>query len=110
MYAAPIFAISGFTATLIFFIYMFYSSRHKERMALIETGKDASIFRELSSQINSLKYGLVVLAAGIGIFMGNFLSKAGFPEPVAYFSMVFIMGGLALIGFYLYARKEGQEE
>ena len=40
----PIIAVGGFFSSIIIFTYMHYSSRHRERMALIESGQDAGIF------------------------------------------------------------------
>ena len=99
-------AIAGFFSAVIIFIYMFFSGRHKVRMALIEQGKDASIFQKDKDHLESFKYGLVAIAAGIGLLIGNRLDEMGMPEPVAYFSMILILGGAALVAFYMYARRK----
>ncbi|WP_026777086.1 DUF6249 domain-containing protein [Polaribacter sp. Hel_I_88] len=61
--------------------YLYFSTRNKERMALIEKGADASIF--ISSQkkqaapfwkILILNLGLLAMGIGVGILLGSLLS------------------------------------
>ncbi len=100
----PIFAVVGFFATNILLIYMFFSSRHKERMALLERDKDASIFHN-NGMADSLKFGMVAIMVGLGILLGHLLVQMGMPEEIAYFSMILILGGLGLLGYYFYASR-----
>ena len=105
----PIFAIVGVFSSTIVFVYMFFSSRHKERMALLETGKDASVFYNEGIR-NSLKFGFVAVMVGLGVLMGHLLERSGMPEEVAYFSMILILGGLGLITYYFYINKTKETE
>ena len=102
----PIIAIISNFAAIIIWIYLFYTSRHRERMALIERGVDASIFRVNQDPTSALKYGLFLVFAGVGVLMGYLLEAIGLPAFVAYFSMVLIFGGSGLVGFYSYAQKK----
>ena len=88
----PIFGILGFFTSVIIFVYMYFSSRHKIRMAIIENDKDMSIFHQMrsSAKNGSLKWGLVAFSAGLGLIVGYFLENLGFPGEVAYFSMIFL--------------------
>lgn len=107
----PIFGIVGTFGWLIVWVYMFYSSRLKVRMALIEAGKDASIFQGKGyKRFEALKYGILAVMAGIGILFGELLENTGIPGVVAYFSMILIMAGLGLVGFYIYVSKHIEQE
>lgn len=86
--------------------YLYLSARHKERMALIEKGADASIFltsgkNRTSGKYWTLRIGMFFAGLAIGTLIGFLLTKAGVVEPVAYLSMIFLWGGLGLILFYI---------
>ena len=91
---------------------MHYTSRHRERMALMETNKDASIFKkpkDKSDRSTALKYGLVSVMAGLGLVFGSFLQFAGImEEEIASFSMLLLFGGLGLIIFYILMNNREQ--
>jgi hypothetical protein len=84
--------------------------RRKERMAMLEKGVDASVFFAAPKSKNeySLKYGLLLIGIALGILMGSVIAFTGpfleAPEA-AYFSMIFLFGGIALILNYILARK-----
>jgi F0F1-type ATP synthase membrane subunit c/vacuolar-type H+-ATPase subunit K len=101
-------------ATVFGIMYVYYTTRNKERLALIEKGAEASLFntgKEGKSFINwgkfALKIGMLFIGIGLGIIAGAILESAAlFPsEQSGYFSMIFIFGGLALVLFYLIDRK-----
>ncbi len=102
----PILAVAGMWTAIIILVYMFFSSRHRERMALVERGLDARIFSTEHRLDNSLKVGIVGIMVGIGVFMGYLLERSGLPDVVAYFTMVLIFGGAGLVGFYFMARRK----
>lgn len=85
--------------------YLYIVTRHKQRLALIEKGADASIFgmagNGKSGKYWTIRTGLFFVGIGVGILMGNVLANAGMKEPVAYLSMIFIFGGLGLILFHI---------
>jgi hypothetical protein len=89
--------------------YLYLTTRHKQRLALIEKGADASIFG-MGSNGKSGKYwtmrtGLFFVGIGAGVLMGNVLANAGLLDPVAYISMIFIFGGLGLLLFHIIFRN-----
>lgn len=95
-------------------MYIFYSTRHKERLALIEKGADASLFntgREgarygLNWSKFTLKVGMLFMGIAVGIIVGAILSNAGvLDEDANYPAMIFFWGGLSLVIFYLIDRK-----
>lgn len=108
----PIFGIVGTFSAVIVFVYMHYSSRNRERMALIEKDKDASIFSSNErDKSNALKHGILGIMIGCGIFMGSLIERIGLLDGVAaYFSMILILGGIGLTGFYFLINLERKKE
>ena len=103
-------AVAGGLASFVAVIYLLVNSRHKVRMALIQHGKEASIFKENKSGASGLKYGLLMLGIGLGIFMGMIIeSLFQTDSPVPHFSMMLIMGGAGLIVYYLITKKRGDD-
>jgi lipid-A-disaccharide synthase-like uncharacterized protein len=103
-------AVTGLFTTLIVIAYLYLSSRHKIRMALIQHGQDAGIFREDKNENSALKFGMMAVGVGMGLFAGSALEKSGIDEVPAYFGMMLILGGIALILYYLFVRKKGGSE
>lgn len=99
----PIFAIIGFFGAIISFNYMFFKSRHRERMALIENGTSAEIFAGSQGEnlMNALKYGMLLVGAGLGFYAGV-LSQMwlGVEEGLGVFPLTLVGGGLGLILYY----------
>ena len=89
-------------------LYVFFTTRNKERLALIEKGADPGILSSKHSfKKTTLKYGMFFMGIGLGILMGNILeSYAGLKEEVAYFSMIFLFGGLSLVLHHMVASKD----
>ena len=105
----PIFAIVGFWAAIIIFIYMGITHRNKVRMALIQSGKDASIFKTPEDRKEqSLKIGMVTVGLGLGTLLGFALEMAGLPAYVSYTSMVLLLGGAGLIAYHQMQSKKAQ--
>lgn len=104
----------SFFAMVFGICYMYYSTRNKERLALIEKGADAAIFNSGSEPgignafgriFNSLKIGLFLIGIGVGIAMGYFVSMTGMDEGASYTAMIFLFGGLGLVIYYLLQRR-----
>ncbi len=100
--------------TIFGVFYLFYSTRNKERLALIEKGADASIFNQGSRsgiavwKVLVLNIALLLMAIGLGIFIASmFDSFLGVDEEVAYPGTIFLMAGLGLyVGFTLTKKLE----
>jgi hypothetical protein len=94
--------------------YIFLSTRHRERMAMIEKGADPSMFRMTGRRNKfTLKFGLLFVGMAVGILLGEFLHIGmGMREEVANFSMIFLWGGLALILSHYLENKQhpGQDQ
>ena len=101
----------SFFAAVLGITYLFYTTRNKERMALIEKGADASLFntgKEKGTGWNkfTLKMGMLSIGIALGIIIGAVMTQAGILyDGVNYTSMIFLFGGLSLVLFYLIDRK-----
>jgi hypothetical protein len=105
----PIVAIIGFFSSIMFIAYLYFNHKHKVRMALIESGRDASIFRQENDRSQALKYGLVAVGLGLGLMVGSALETLGFEEPLPQFSMMLILGGAALLLYYFIEGRQKDE-
>lgn len=85
---------------------VYLTIRKRERMMLIERGMDIDSFRRHDESMMQLKWGLLLIGVAIGFLLGDIFSSKGWLEDwVAYFSMTFIFGGIALVISYFLARK-----
>lgn len=109
----PVLVLGVIFGAIVSIVYL--NVRRKERMAMLEKGVDASVFFSKKNNSNeySLKYGLLLIGLAVGIMFGNLLANsAPFIEQqeAAYFSMIFLFGGLALLINFFVARKMFSEE
>jgi len=105
----------AFFGTILAAVYLFLTTRNKERMALIEKGADASLFyaskvpKERNGNswgIFALKTGMFFMGIAVGVIMGGVLSSMNvLNEGVNYTSMIFFFGGLSLVLSYLVKNK-----
>ncbi|WP_034057326.1 DUF6249 domain-containing protein [Lacinutrix jangbogonensis] len=87
--------------------YLYFSTRNKERLALIEKGVDASIFMKGKGQtapiwkVLILNTSLLLMGIGIGVFIASLLeSYTSLDEEAVYPATIFLMAGVGLfIGF-----------
>ncbi|MFO7258393.1 MAG: DUF6249 domain-containing protein [Bacteroidota bacterium] len=99
----PIILIIGAVITIIYLRKYSYD----ERRIMIEKGVDPSNFsRPRRDDTGPLRASLLLIGAGIGLLLGYFLDNAYHMEAVAYFSMLFIFGGLGLGAAYLIEEKK----
>jgi hypothetical protein len=105
----PIMFFLTFFGSLFGILYFYYTTRNRERLALIEKNADPALFKTEPTNIFkkfSIKIGMLFVGAGIGVLVGNILTvSTRLEEPVAYISMIFIFAGAFLIGSYFVARK-----
>ena len=87
-------------------VYLYLSTRNKERLALIEKGADASIFMKGKShtapiwKVLILNLALLLMGIGAGVFLAGLLVMLGIEDDIAEPGTIFFMAGLALfIGF-----------
>lgn len=90
--------------------YLFMTGRHRERMAIIESGTNMSIFdsqKRMTGRGLTLKIGMLFVGVACGILLGELLRNAFHITPgVAYMSMILLFGGIALILNYVIDRKD----
>lgn len=102
-----IFVPLAFFASIVLIVYIYYSNRNKERMALIDKGVDAGIFKSSRpASLLTFKIGFFFIGIGVGILIGNIIAATTrLEEEVAYFSMLFLFGGASLIIYHLLEKK-----
>ena len=99
--------------------YLFFSTRNKERLALIEKGMEAKIFERgrrkggaSYSKIFILNLAVLLIGVGLGIFLGAIANyHLGLEEEVAYPGTIFLMAGVGLfVGFTLTKKLDKEEQ
>ena len=91
--------------------YLYLSTRNKERLALIEKGADATIFRSNSKSFQKiilLNLALLLMGVGIGVFVALLLATyTTLNEGALYPACIFTLAGLSLlIGFKMTEKVE----
>jgi hypothetical protein len=91
------------------FVMLGYMRKFKnlERMAIIDKGLDPNLFKDDQLRTSgALRAGLLLMGAGFGFLMGYWLDRSFDMEEVAYFSMLFIFGGMGLLlAYFIEERK-----
>ena len=97
--------ISGFA--LVFGLFYL---RNRENMSLVEKGMNPREFTNRPAPYRNLKWGLLMVGGGIGLFLGYLMSNYVFhiqdENPVMYFSLKGIFGRLGLITSYWIEKKQ----
>ena len=108
----PVLVLAIIFGTILGIVYL--GVRRKERMAMMEKGIDPSTFiapKKASSA--ALKYGILLISIALGIFVGKWVASTEmfmYEEEAAYFSMIFLFGGLGLVIYHFMSRKMDAEE
>lgn len=102
--------------TLFGVVYLFFSTRNKERLTLIEKGADASLFYSAKKKKTlpwlTLKFGMLFVGIAVGTAIGILFTNS-FPlklEPLFIFSMIFLFGGISLIWNFMIERKLSKKD
>ena len=110
------FTAIAFFASAFGIVYLFLTTRYKERMALIEKGANAGLFySEKEKRFNwsklFLKKGMFLMGIAVGVFLAALLSKWNFINaPALYISLIFFFGGLSLVLSYIFIDRKKKEE
>lgn len=88
--------------------YLFFTTRHRERMKLFDNFADnPEAFPKDFFRADSLIYGLLSIGIAVGSLIGYALYESNLmEEEIAYTSMIFLFGGLGLVTSYLILRKK----
>jgi len=97
----------GFFGMIFGVIYLY----KRERMAMIERGMDPRRYKPQSAPYQTLKWGLLLIGAGTGLFLAYLMDRTIFKsmedDNVAiYFALIAIFGGLGLFLSYRMEKKE----
>lgn len=114
---AEVIVMVVFWAVLFGIAYLYFSTRNKERLALIEKGADASIFvkgRQFTQPIWKvliLNLALLLMGIGAGVMLGGVLSDIGGVDwDIAMPGSIFFLAGTGLlIGFFLTKNMDREE-
>jgi uncharacterized membrane protein YiaA len=81
-------------------------------MAIIERGLDPKMFKRDKSTTPSpvLRWALLLIGAGLGLFMGYFLDEVFRMEEAGYFASLMIFGGLGLLLAYVMEVKKAKDD
>ena len=102
-----------FFASLFAIVYVWLTTRNKERLALIEKGADASLFTVKKGHRTNytLKIGMLAVGIGIGVLVGSLIeSYTALDEEVAFPSMIFLFAGGFLIANAMIERKQAKDD
>ncbi|OOQ60486.1 DUF6249 domain-containing protein [Mucilaginibacter pedocola] len=108
---AGIIAIISFFATIFGGIYL----SRREKLAMIERGMDPRSYKPQPAPYQNLKWGLLLVGAGLGLFLAFLLDRTVFAganryedgeNAAIYFALVAIFGGLGLVLSYRIEKKE----
>jgi CBS domain containing-hemolysin-like protein len=81
--------------------------RRKERLTMIEKGSVMPEMKDENFSFSTLKFGTLFTGIGLGVLVANILTvSTDLDKEVAYFSMVFLFGGISLIITHLIERKK----
>jgi len=95
--------------------YLYYTTRNKERMALIEKGADASIFfsgkkgNTPAWKIVLMNLALLLISIGLAIFIAAMINEMGVDEDIAYPGTIFLMAGIGLFVGFTMTKKMDKE-
>lgn len=90
--------------------YLHYSTRNKERLALIEKGSDAGIFKQSREtapiwKVLVLNLALLLMGIGLGILIALMLEQAFNYNDALYPGIIFLMAGAGLLSGFFLTRK-----
>ncbi len=97
-------------------VYLYFSTRNKERLALIEKGADASIFMKGKQhtapiwKVLILNLALLLMGIGVGIFIASILHYSfGVDDEIALPGTIFLMAGIGLFVGYTLTKNIDKE-
>ena len=102
----PIVSMLTVFGTIFGVLYLFLTTRNRERMAMIEKGADPVIFARPSMRIG-IKIGLMAIGISVGVLLGQLIAHTTtMNRETATFSMIFLCAGSGLVFEHFLSRKE----
>jgi len=101
----PILVPLGMFAMIFGIVYLY----KRERMAMIERGMDPRRYKPQSAPYQNLKWGLLLIGAGLGLCLAYILDRSIFQDndnPAMYFGLIAIFGGIGLFISFLMEKKD----
>jgi hypothetical protein len=98
---------------LFFMIFGIVYLNKREKLAMIERGMDPRSYKPQSAPYQNLKWGLLLIGSGLGLFLAFVLDRTVFHNSnfddnqfFLYLSLVAIFGGSGLFLSYRIEKKE----
>jgi hypothetical protein len=104
VFLVPILVSLGFFAMIFGIVYM----HKRENLAMIEKGMNPKAYANRPVPYKNLKWGLVMIGAGVGLLLAYFLNTYVTKEDndAIWFALLAIGGGLGLVRSYSIEKKE----
>lgn len=113
METAQLGILAGITISVSFFAMIFgvFYLYKREKMAMIERGMDPRSYKPQSAPYQNLKWGLLLVGSGVGLFLAFLLDHMAFRYMgddifFLYLSLIAIFGGCGLFLSYRIEKKE----
>ena len=93
-------------------VYVAVTAKNRERLAMIDKGMNPFENRKVrkSNTYTLLKWSLLIIGLGLGVFVGSILDTTTvLPEVASYFGSILLFGGLGLAVAYLISKKNSVE-
>lgn len=91
-------------------IFGIYYLKTRENLAMLEKGMNPKEHANRPAPYKNLKWGLLFLGSGLGLFIAYFLDNYLFHSSdnveMIYFALIGIGGGLGLVGSYRIEKRE----
>lgn len=97
-------------ATAFGIVYIVFSTRHRERMNMIDKGMDPQLAKPVPDGRRAMRNGLFMVGIGLGLLTGWIIQHVilgpDSENPLPFFIGVAVCGGAALMVYYhFYGRK-----
>ena len=104
---AGIIVVTSLFAMIFAIVYL----HKRERMAMIERGMDPRAYKPQSAPYQNLKWGLLLVGAGVGLFLAYIMDHSIFRSMddnafFLYIALIAIFGGGGLFLSYRIEKKE----
>lgn len=111
MIAETLVPIAAFIA-IFGIVFVVITARNREKMALIEKGADPKDYMRGKPNVYSiLKWALLLVGVGIGVFIGSLLETyTELTEEASYFGPILLFGGLGLLVAFLITKKANGDQ